>query len=154
MHRLLLLAMLLVWTVPARADEICYIRWGGMDQTYQLHIPPHKEAAAPLVVVLHGGRGHARTMPKFTKFSDLADREGFLVVYPDGANSQWNDGRPPSVGGVEEFDKSIDDVGFIRAMVEEVGQKRGVDRRRIYVTGISNGAMMSHRLGVDCPDLF
>src|SRR5690349_10175005 len=85
---------------------------GGHNRTYLLHVPPrhdpHKSSA--LVVVLHGGGGNGRMMER-VGFSDLADREDFLVAYPDGIEHNWNDGRQDV--RAYAFKKNIDDVGFI-----------------------------------------
>src|SRR5207245_1265247 len=76
-------------------------------RTSFLHIPGSlaENASAPLVLVSHGGGGHAANMPHFTHFDELADRKGLLVAYPESFNKSWNDthGLSPA-----------DDVGFIR----------------------------------------
>jgi poly(3-hydroxybutyrate) depolymerase len=77
---------------------------GGLTRTYLLHVPANLPPGkpVPLVLVFHGGGGHDWTMPGFTHFDELADREGFVVAYPDGANRNWNDTRGES---------TADDVG-------------------------------------------
>ena len=65
-----------------------------MVRAYLLHVPNGRGGrAAPLVLVFRGGGGHARNMPNFTKFDELADQEGFVVAYPDSFNKSWNDTR-------------------------------------------------------------
>lgn len=129
------------------------LSYGGIEREYVVHLPhgDEPEAPAPLVLALHGGSGTARGMARVTGFDEVADREGFIVVYPEGLDRQWNDGRVivdhgPRLG--------IDDVGFLVAVVERVAVAHVVDRRRVYATGISNGAMMSLRLAVERPDVF
>ena len=89
-------------------DHQGHLNVGGVDRTYILHIPESlpESGPVPLVLVFHGGGGHAATMPNFTHFDSLADREKFLVAYPESCNKSWNDTRGLS---------PADDVGFLRA---------------------------------------
>jgi polyhydroxybutyrate depolymerase len=79
--------------------------------------------------------GHAATMPNFTHFDDLADREGFLVAHPESFNKGWNDTRGSS---------PADDVGFVRALMVELQRTHPADPKRTYATGISNGGFFSN----------
>jgi polyhydroxybutyrate depolymerase len=102
---------------------------------------------APLVLALHGGGGTGKRMHRLTGLNTLADRHGFIAVYPDAVDKHWNDGRNlPSYRSQRE---NIDDVGFISALVEALSDQYAVDRNRVYVTGASNGAMMSFRLACE-----
>lgn len=94
-------------------DRQEHLNVGGADRTYFLHIPESLAdgGSVPLVLVFHGGGDHASTMPNFTHFDAIADREGFLVAYPESFNKSWNDTRGLS---------PADDVGFIRALIAEV----------------------------------
>lgn len=83
-------------------------------------------------------------------FNRLADRDGFVAVYPDGVERHWNDGR-----GNQQYRAqrdNIDDVGFITALIAHLSQTLPVDRRRVYATGISNGGLMSLRLARELAD--
>ena len=121
---------------------------GGLKRTYSVHIGSSydKEKPTPLLIVLHGGGGTGQGMIKLTDFNDIADTENFIVVYPDGFEKHWNDGR-----GVqwEAQTENVDDVGFISALIDHLSNELNIDAKRIYVTGISNGGMMSHRLGCE-----
>ena len=117
----------------------------GIARSYYLHAPPALPAApAPLVLVFHGGGGNGPGTERLTRFTPLADREGFLVAFPEGLGKNWNDGR--------EFTSSrahrahVDDVGFVAALIDAIGRVHAVDSRRVYATGISNGAIFSHYL--------
>jgi polyhydroxybutyrate depolymerase len=117
--------------------------FGGVDRSYRVYVPAGLPAAAPLVVMLHGGLGTAEQAERTYGWDQLADREKFVVAYPDGVGRAWNVhggccGTPGRQG--------IDDVGFITAVVDEVAANLPVDRNRLYVTGISNGGMMSYAL--------
>lgn len=127
------------------------IIFAGLERTYRLHIPPSydKNKFMPLLIVLHGGGGTGERMEKLTQggFNKLSDKEGFLVVYPDGIEKNWNDGRENVKYRAHR--EKIDDVGFISSLIEHLAVEHRIDKKRVYVTGISNGAMMSFRLGCE-----
>jgi polyhydroxybutyrate depolymerase len=136
-------------STPANYDYSSSIFSGGLQRTYNVHISSSYDKATPtpLVIVLHGGGGTGQGMTKLTNFNAIADRENFIVVYPDGLEKHWNDGR-----GVQRYRaqvQNVDDVGFISALIDHLSGELNIDARKIYVTGISNGAMMSHRLGCE-----
>jgi polyhydroxybutyrate depolymerase len=95
------------------------------------------------VIALHGGGGTAAGNIGFTNFDALADREGFVVAYPQGIRRHWNDGAVPG---------QADDVGFISALIDTLAESDGIDRTRVYATGISNGAIMSFHLACAIPN--
>jgi polyhydroxybutyrate depolymerase len=122
-------------------------------RTYLLHVPPGlpRDKAVPLVLIFHGGGGQAAgTETYLTHFSELADKEGFLVAYPEGVGKNWNDGRdnPSSVAATE----SVDDLAFVLALMADVGKDHRIDPRRVYATGISNGGIFSHYLAANHAD--
>lgn len=119
------------------------IKVGNVTRSYLLHVPPPYDNTkpAPLVLVFHGGESTPQQMERYTGLSDVADREGFIVVYPEGINRHWNDGR--------EGAPKVDDVGFVYALIEHLGRSLKIDRRRIYATGISNGGMFTQRLACE-----
>jgi polyhydroxybutyrate depolymerase len=121
---------------------------GSIQRTYLLHIPASIDhnTPAPLVFVLHGAGGQGAGFARHTGFSRLADEKGFIVIYPDGVRRRWNDGR--SAG------PSQDDVGFIRSLLDTLEAEFPIDNRRVYATGISNGAMFSYRLACELPGVF
>lgn len=145
----LILALVAVQTVPVRAAGASVdqsIEVGGLRRTFVLHVPPAlpPNAAVPLVFVLHGGGGAGRQIERATRFSDLADRSGFITVYPDGIDRSWNDGRgDPKIGAQRA---NIDDVAFISAVITSLSQRYRIDATRVYSTGISNGGFMSQLL--------
>jgi polyhydroxybutyrate depolymerase len=116
-----------------------------LKRTYRIHVPANVTTpAAPLVMMFHGGGGNARQIERFTRFSELADRAGFIVVYPQGIGNNWNDGREAS--NLKSQRDNVDDVRFVAAMLDEIADAYRVDPKRIYATGISNGAIFSHYL--------
>lgn len=123
----------------------------GLKRTYRIHVPPSYDnpKPMPLVIALHGGGGTGEKMERHTLggFNTLSDKEGFVVVYPDGIEKHWNDGR----GKVRyrAHREKIDDIGFISALIDDLVKRQNIDNKRIYVTGISNGAMLSNRLACE-----
>jgi polyhydroxybutyrate depolymerase len=128
------------------------ITLNGLKRAYHLYIPPsyRNSTALPLVIALHGGGGNGQKMERLSRLSLLADQYDFIVAYPDALERHWNDGR-----GVEKYRsqrENIDDVGFISKMIDAIAVDYNIDARRVYVTGASNGAMMSLRLSCDLAD--
>jgi polyhydroxybutyrate depolymerase len=121
----------------------------GIERTYILHIPKilDKATPAPLVFVLHGGGGTGKGMNKLTGFNKISDIYGFILCYPDGIDKHWNDGREVNItyiNGVE-----VNDVKFLSLLIDTLLDKYNIDSSRIYSCGISNGGMMSFRLGCE-----
>jgi polyhydroxybutyrate depolymerase len=142
-----------------RGDHNFEITVDGLKRTYILHVPPAIRAnkPLPLIVVLHGTYGTGRKMEIGLGFDPYADERNFYVAYPDAyqdpgkrQTARWNDGR----GTIESAYKGIDDVKFITAMIEDIGAQVPLDRARVYVTGASNGGMMTYRLGCETRGLF
>jgi polyhydroxybutyrate depolymerase len=107
---------------------------------------------APVVIVLHGGFGSGAQMRSYMSWDRIAREHGITVVYPDGLDRRWNDARP---GALRKLNPSkTDDVGFMRHLAETLIQSKVADPTRIYVTGLSNGGHMTHRLACEAGDLF
>jgi len=126
---------------------------GGRDRRYILHVPPLAASTAPmpLFLALHGGGGRAAQMDDLTHITAIADRERFLVAFPDAVDKNWNDGRTGV--GSKAAKENIDDVGYIRAVIADVATRLPLDRKRVYAAGISNGAIMSSRLACESADV-
>lgn len=123
----------------------------GLSRTYRLFVPDsyksHKRV--PLLVLLHGGGSDGRRMVKFTGFNRIAEDEGMIIATPNGIDRHWNDGRANT--GYRAHEQGVDDVGFISQLIDKLAQEYRIDRDRVYVAGISNGGMMSYRLGLEIP---
>lgn len=121
---------------------------GNLQRTYYVHVPAGMPEGKllPVVMMFHGGGGTAAYAERESRFSDLADREGFLAVYPEGVDKSWNDGRGHEFIPAQR--QHVDDVGFVAAMLDQLAKNYPVDTRRIYATGISNGGIFSHYLGL------
>ena len=128
----------------------------GVRRTYRVHIPTDYNPLepAPLVVVIHGAFDTAKGMEKFSGFSDLADRENFIVMYPNGIGilgflQHWNAGHCCGKAASD----NIDDVGFVAAAIEELRARLNIDPDRIYMVGFSNGGMLAYRFAAEKGDL-
>lgn len=121
---------------------------GGRARTFTLHLPPPRDdRPAPLVLVLHGHHPDARgrMMRDWTTFDRQADARGWAVAYPDGHAGGWADGR-----GVTAADEAgVDDVAFLRALIDWTAERHGTSPDRSIVAGVSNGACMAHRLALE-----
>jgi polyhydroxybutyrate depolymerase len=126
----------------------------GSVRTYLVHVPVsyNQDNPTPLVLALHGGGGNAAKTQKVTNngFDLLSEKEGFIIVYPNGIEKNWNDGR--DVRRYRAQRDKIDDVAFISALIDELAEEYNIDRARVYATGISNGAMMCLRLACELSD--
>jgi polyhydroxybutyrate depolymerase len=97
--------------------------------------------ALPLVFALHGGGGTADGMEKLTGFEAIALKEKFILVYPQGVEKSWNDGRSTTANQM-----GINDTTFFRLMIERINSKYKVNSKMIFCTGISNGGFMTSTL--------
>jgi polyhydroxybutyrate depolymerase len=127
------------------------IESGGIVRSYQVHVPARKASQAlPLVLVLHGGRGDGTGMRSLTGMDSSADAAGFIVVYPDGVQKNWSDGR----GTTDSEKVGVNDVVFLSSLAQRLSSELNADPKRIYATGISNGGFMSARLACDASNVF
>lgn len=147
------IVMLILALSPLSARDLKgSIEFKGEKRSFLVHLPPRFEAGKkfPLVVALHGGGGSGRKMKRFSRFDTIADREGFIVAYPDGIGRQWNDGR--TIAESRAHSENIDDIGFLSGLVDYMIRKYGADAKRVYFAGISNGALMSYRMACEAPE--
>lgn len=121
-------------SLASPGDHRGTVEFGGSERSYLLHVPPSYTGAepTPLVVVFHGGGGSGEGMAKTTGWSELADREGFLVAYPS----------------------DITGSGMVGRLLDDLGRGYRIDRRRIYAAGFSNGAIFLHRLATELQGRF
>ncbi len=148
--------------VPS-GHQLMHVESGGMTRQYLLHLPSGytKGRLLPLVIMLHGMGGSGVNAVRETGWSAMADAENFIVAYPDASRPDpdrqpslrnnapdWNDGS----GRFHAGERGIDDVAFIRALIDRLAAEHPVDRRKIYVTGFSNGASMAFRVGAELSD--
>ena len=133
------------------ADSIVH---EGRTRTWATYVPLERAESAPLVFVLHGsmGSGARARSGTYYEFDRLADRFGFLAVYPDGFENHWNGCRRAGPYAANQLD--VDDVGFLSGIALRLERELGADPRRVFATGISNGAQMAMRLAFEAPERF
>jgi polyhydroxybutyrate depolymerase len=126
---------------------------GDLARTWSVYVPARLAPRPALVLALHGSMGDGQQMREgtFRAFDALADREGFVVAYPDGFEEHWNDCRRAGPYRANALD--IDDVAFLSALARRLEEELGVDPDRVYATGVSNGGQMAYRLALEAPDL-
>jgi polyhydroxybutyrate depolymerase len=128
----------------------------GIDRSYLHYLPTgySKDRSWPLVLVLHGGGANGENAMRMADMEPLADREGFILLYPDGTGRPgdrvftWNAGRCCAYA----LETNADDSGFLAALIDHFIAEHGADPRRVYVAGLSNGAMMAHRVAAEHSD--
>lgn len=119
----------------------------GIEREYVLYVPKsyHRAKPAPLVITLHGAGVSPRQQMEMSEWNEVADREGFLVVYPSGTT-----GGGPRVWRMRGADETRD-VRFISDLIDEIQKSYSIDPRRIYANGLSNGGGMSFILSCRLP---
>lgn len=126
----------------------------GLNRTYKVHVPlNYNGSSVPVVLALHGGGGNAEGLESSIFMKDTSDEKGFLLVYPEGVGSiilgkvfgVWNAGACCN----STVSNNTDDVGFISSMIDQLSADFSIDKKKVYATGISNGAQMSYRLACE-----
>jgi len=141
---------------PGPGDFDLSLQVGSKTRTFLVHLPPGFAERGPLPVLLafHGGGGSAQGFQKYAGLDAVADREGFVVVYPDGTGRlgrrllSWNAGG--CCGRARE--QHVDDVGFATRVLADLARDLPLDRTRVYATGHSNGGMMAYRLAAEAAE--
>jgi polyhydroxybutyrate depolymerase len=138
-------------TGPTGTDVEGAIESGGLQRTYLLHLPPvsTRLEPTPIVVALHGWPMTAEHMSEVTHLSVVADAHGFAVVFPQGYQDSWN---VPGGLPTPAHEAGIDDVAFIRSLLDSIGPQHGLDVSRVVATGISNGGHLVQTLGCKLSD--
>lgn len=157
MHLLATLAILLVadGSHLSPGDSSRTLKVDGSERSYLVHVPPQyvKDTPTPVVLAFHGGGANARNMVAFSGLNQKADQSGFIVVYPDGSGRlermlTFNAGNCCGQAAA----RNVDDVAFVRHILDDLEGIANVDRNRVFATGMSNGAMMAYRLASEMSD--
>jgi len=125
------------------------LNFGGLQRNYLVHVPPGIEQPTGLVINLHGAGMTAGAQAAMTNYNAVADQHGFVVVYPEGVDLSWADGRGASVPDRQ----GVDDVGFLVALADRLTQDFGIDPGHVFATGMSAGAFMANRLACSRADV-
>ncbi len=157
----LLLTTVLVAPLSTR-ERHGQFTFSGQTRSYLVHMPASYSGKrpVPLVIVLHGAPSDGPGVAHESGFSAVADREGFLAVYPDGGPVSPAGPRARrggrygwDSGGMGRLVPPREDVKYLRALIQRLRQEYRIDPKRIYAAGMSNGGMMTHRLGAEAGDL-
>lgn len=147
--------LLLVGTAAAQPMAIENVAVGGVEREVWVHVPAGLAAGPlrPLVIAFHGGGSHARAMADRTGLRRAADAHGFVVAFPEGSGRlarvrTWNAGECCGYA----VEQGVDDVGFALAAIDALVARHAVDPRRVYLTGMSNGAMLAYRVALERPE--
>lgn len=139
----------------AGAANLDSVEHDGLTRTFRVWLPPDYDDVSPLPVVLllHGGFGSGAQIETASRMLPVAASAGFVVVSPDGT-AGTNGIRTWNAGGCcgASAANNVDDVGFISALLDHLESSLCIDRRRVFASGMSNGAMLSHRLACDLGD--
>ncbi len=147
---------------PVRVGEVAgtgehEVRVGELERSYLLHVPTARprrlgrELNYPLVIVLHGSGASGETVRRMSGMDTLSDSMHFVVAYPNGSTgrlhlrSDWNAGA--CCGPAES--RNVDDVAFIRRLIDTVAATVPIDRNRIFVAGFSDGGRMTFRVACE-----
>ena len=127
---------------------------GGLSRTLAYYVPAAVSPRPALVFALHGSGGSGEGMRRYShyQFDVLADREGFVVVYPDGWKRHWNDCRRSADYAANT--ENVDDPAFFRTMIDYFVEHLHADRGRAFALGVSNGGHMAYRLALEMPQSF
>jgi len=124
----------------------------GIKRYYLMYVPTsvHLSDRVPLVMVFHGGGGMPENIAQVSGFNQLADQHGFVVIYPSGTGNGpnrlfWN----VLLSGTYATQQNIDDLAFVKSVLENVESRIAVNSSRIYATGFSQGGMLCYRLACD-----
>jgi polyhydroxybutyrate depolymerase len=123
--------------------------YAGKPRTFVLHVPDGLLAPAPLVIALHAHSQESKVVRAYTRFEALADEQGFVVAFPEGAAGSWNAGLCCVPGSTD----NVDDVSFLDEVIALARTRSVIDPNRIALTGGSNGAMMALRYACERPEV-
>jgi len=137
-----------------------FIEHSGLNREYLLYIPPNidNRENLPVIFNFHGYQGQAEQFFNRTDLVEIADNNGVVLVYPQGSDlpvgaSHWN-AAPSSSSSTSFVNKSsTDDIGFFKALLDEINQNNIIDLNRVYVIGYSNGGMFSHFLACNTENI-
>ena len=152
---LMLAAIAAVWAGAASAAILSpgTISFGGHTRTYLIEVPPGV-GPKPLVIGLHGKGGTGQQMAQQTRLAPFGLQNGFVAIFPDALENQWDWARPGQTpaGEVPRYNPvggPPDDFGFMNALIAKYVQQGIVDPKRVYVVGFSNGGFMASRMVCD-----
>lgn len=156
------IVLVILFAAPVQANgwKTSSLTVNGVERWYRIYAPQDLPRNAPLLLSLHGGGGNMYTIDRGPTHGWVrqAEQHKFLLVVPNASNKEgnargnrqnWNDLRSNA-----ESQSEADDVGFLHTLLDHVEGEYATDARRVYVTGVSNGGLMTYRLLIEIPDRF
>jgi len=130
---------------PVTGTELISIEHDGNNRKYFIHVPPNYEStqSIPVLLAFHGYGGTAKSFMEHSNFNEIADVNNFIVVYPEGLTFEWY--THWNVGGWTNG-STVDDVGFVNSLLDDLEVNYNIETNKIYATGMSNGGFMSFLL--------
>jgi polyhydroxybutyrate depolymerase len=126
----------------------------GLQRSYILYVPRNLSPGAPLLFMFHGSGGDGPSTREVTgyRFDMLADQYKFIVAYPDGFETTWNDCRKASPQPARVM--NIDDETFLEGIIAKTAADYRIDKKRVFAAGHSNGGQLTYRLAMERPQEF
>ena len=158
-HRIIPIPLLLLFMLISCGNEETgfveerVIEHEGLERSFLIYVPTNIKENAPLVVAIHGYTSSAKTLMGYSGINQVAEKEGFLVAYPQGTKDS-RDNNFFNVGYEFHSDSKVDDVNFIREIVLNLTKDYKLNSKRVFATGMSNGGDMSYLLACTSSDLF
>ena len=158
-HRIIPIPFLLLFMLISCGNEETgfveerVIEHEGLERSFLIYVPKNIKENAPLVVAIHGYTSSAKTLMGYSGINQIADKEGFLVAYPQGTKDS-RDNNFFNVGYEFHSDSKVNDVNFIREIVLNLTKDYKLNSKRVFATGMSNGGDMSYLLACTSSDLF
>jgi polyhydroxybutyrate depolymerase len=128
---------------------------GDRERVYHLHVPPSYDRTKPLPLVMnfHGGGGNPMQQRRDTQMDAVADKNNFIVAYGQGTSAfgkflTWN----VYLSDTYATKKNVDDIGYVKAMLDDLEDLFKIDAKRVYATGYSMGGIISYALACEMSD--
>lgn len=142
------------WTVQSPALTTFYRV--TRPRPVNLYVPPGYDGQTnmPLVILLHAYTANGGVQEDYMKFRPLAEKRGFLYCYPDGMVDRWGNRFWNAADACCDFwSTGVDDAGYIRGLIEEIGRQFAVDRKRVHLIGHSVGGWLAYRMACESAEL-
>ena len=137
-------------------DGLRIVKVGEVERRYRVHVPKSYDASkpTPVVIAFHGGGGNPESMIRLSGLNEKSDQAGFIVVYPYGSGRDPDRSLTFNGGGCCGFAqrKEVDDISFVKAILDDLQRAANVDTQRIFATGMSNGAIMAYYVASELAD--
>ncbi|MEQ8924853.1 MAG: PHB depolymerase family esterase [Fulvivirga sp.] len=146
----LVIGCICLFTVTVGVSQRQHFKFGEGYRSFIAYVPTNLDTtkAAPLVFNFHGGGMTAVEQMYYTEMNEAAEAHGFIVVYVQGVDGNWN------VGFDMDYDTGTDDVSYVKEVLKLVKEAHNIDDKAIYATGLSRGGFFTYRLAIEMPETF